>query len=78
MAAPSGAVSAGVILHLPMFLEAAPMHYRMAGMPMGMPMLVGMALIGVGTIAAGFESSFAVRRGSRLLTVAFLNAWLIA
>jgi MFS transporter, putative metabolite:H+ symporter len=48
------AVSAGVILHLPMFFEAAPMHYRMAGMPMGMPMLVGMALIGVGTIAAGF------------------------
>ena len=34
---------AGVLAHLPMFLMAAPMHYRLAGMPMDSTMLVGMA-----------------------------------
>ena len=47
------AVSTGVILHLPMFVMASSMHYHMVGMPMGAPMLFGMALIGIGTIAAG-------------------------
>jgi MFS transporter, putative metabolite:H+ symporter len=41
----------GVLLHLPMFLMARSMHYRMAGMPMGTGMLCGMALV-IGGIAA--------------------------
>jgi putative MFS transporter len=41
----------GVLLHMPMFIMARSMHYRMAGMPMGTGMLCGMALI-VGGIAA--------------------------
>ena len=41
----------GVLLHMPMFVMARSMHYRMAGMPMGTGMLCGMALI-VGGIAA--------------------------
>ena len=47
------AVTAGVILHLPMFIMSAPMHYRMVGMPMGNGMLVGMALIVLGIVACG-------------------------
>jgi putative MFS transporter len=39
------AVSAGVALHLPMYLGAADMHYHMAGMPMEPSMKAGMALI---------------------------------
>ena len=39
------AVAAGVLLHLPMYLMAAPMHYQLAGMPMDTGMLVGMVLI---------------------------------
>lgn len=48
------AVTAGVCAHLPMFAMAQAMHYRLAGMPMDNLMLVGMALIVVGTITAGY------------------------
>ena len=44
------AVTAGVILHLPMFIASRAMGYRMAGMPMETGMLIGMALI-VGGVA---------------------------
>lgn len=47
------AVAVGVILHLPMFLMARPMGYRLAGMPMDPGMLIGMALIVGGTIMVG-------------------------
>ena len=40
----SAFVVMGVLLHLPMFLMARAMHYRLAGMPMGAGMLWGMAL----------------------------------
>ena len=36
------AVTAGVVLHLPMFVMARDMHYMRAGMPMGTDMLIGM------------------------------------
>jgi putative MFS transporter len=49
----TAAVTAGVVLHLPMFIMSASMDYRMAGMPMGNGMLVGMALIVLGIIACG-------------------------
>ncbi len=48
------AVAAGVCLHLPMFIMAAPMHFHMAGMPMGTDMLVGMALIVGGALLSGY------------------------
>ena len=47
-------VTAGVILHLPMFIASAPMHYRLAGMPMDAGMLFGMAAIIGGVIVASY------------------------
>lgn len=49
------AVTAGVILHLPMFLLARGIDYRLAGMPMDPAMMIGMFLIaaGVGVAAYG-------------------------
>lgn len=47
-----GAITAGVLLHVPMFLHAANMDYRMAGMPMDPAMLSGMALIPLGLALA--------------------------
>ena len=44
----------GVLLHVPAFLMARAMHYRMAGMPMGTPMLCGMACILTGAAAAAY------------------------
>ncbi|CAM3951014.1 hypothetical protein GCM10009799_09240 [Nocardiopsis rhodophaea] len=45
---------AGVALHLPMFVSAAPMDYRMAGMPMDPAMYLGMALIIAGQAATAY------------------------
>ncbi|MER5757140.1 MFS transporter [Streptomyces sp. NPDC002088] len=42
------ACTAGVVLHLPMYLHARDMGYRMAGMQADTPMLVGMVLVVVG------------------------------
>ncbi len=47
------AVTVGVVLHVPMFLMAASMGYRLAGMEMDDGMLLGMALIVLGTAATG-------------------------
>ncbi|USI72136.1 MFS transporter [Sphingomonas morindae] len=48
------AVTAGVIAHLPMFVMARHMQYRLAGMPMGGGMILGMALIVGGVLVAGY------------------------
>ena len=48
------AVTAGVVLHLPMFIAARAMGYRMAGMPMDTEMLIGMALIVGGVAVAAY------------------------
>jgi putative MFS transporter len=45
------AVIAGVILHLPMYLEAKDTHYHLAGMPLDTGMIIGMVLI-IGGLAA--------------------------
>lgn len=45
------AVTAGVLLHLPMYVQARDMHYRLAGMPTDRPMLAGMVLILAGLAA---------------------------
>lgn len=47
------AVTAGVLLHLPMFIMARAVHYKLAGMPMDTGMLIGMGLI-----VAGFASTY--------------------
>ena len=48
------AAVAGVLAHLPMLAMAAPMHYRLASMPMDNAMLVGMALVPLGVLLAGY------------------------
>jgi putative MFS transporter len=49
------AVTAGVLLHMPMFVMGRTSHYRLYGMPMGADMYLGMAVIvlGVGIAAYG-------------------------
>lgn len=46
------AVTAGVIGHIPMYLMGSNTGYRLAGMPMDVPMMIGMGLIVVGLIAS--------------------------
>jgi putative MFS transporter len=50
----SAAVTAGVLLHLPMFLASRSMGYHMAGMPMDAGMLFGMFLIVGGVAVAAY------------------------
>ncbi len=49
----AAAVTAGVGLHLPMYIRSASMNFHVAGMPMDWEMYIGMFLILAGT-AAGF------------------------
>jgi putative MFS transporter len=46
------ATTVGVILHLPMYLGARDMGYRLVGMPVDQTMMIGMALIVVGLVAS--------------------------
>ena len=48
------AVAAGVCLHLPMYVMAAPMHFHLAGMAMDLPMEIGMLLIPGGVLLAAY------------------------
>ncbi len=48
------AVTAGVLLHLPMFAMAQTMHYQLAGMTMGGDMIFGMVLIVGGVLLAAW------------------------
>ncbi|WP_339724403.1 MFS transporter [uncultured Paraglaciecola sp.] len=43
-------ITLGVLSHIPMFVHASHMGYHMAGMPMDMTMIIGMALIPVGLL----------------------------
>lgn len=45
------AVTAGVILHIPMYMMGRDTGYRLAGMPMDTPMMIGMVAIVAGFIA---------------------------
>lgn len=47
-------VTAGVLLHLPMFIEARAMHYRLAGTAMPPAMIGGMAAIVVGLLLVAY------------------------
>jgi len=46
------ATTIGVILHLPMYLNGRDTGYRLVGMPVDEPMLIGMVLIIVGLVAS--------------------------
>ena len=48
------AVTAGVLLHMPMFLMGRTTHFRLSGMPMGTDMYVGMFLIVAGVLIAAY------------------------
>jgi len=48
------AVTAGVLLHVPMFLMGRMTHYRLYGMPMGAQMYAGMAFIICGVAIAAY------------------------
>jgi putative MFS transporter len=48
------AVTAGVLMHVPMFLMGEGMHYHLAGMPMDPGMVFGMVLIVGGVLLAGW------------------------
>ena len=50
----SAVVSAGVLLHIPMFWMARNTNFNMSGMPMDSAMLLGMLMIVVGIGAAGY------------------------
>ncbi len=76
------AVTAGVLLHLPMYFGARDMHYILAGMPMGIGMKIGMVLIISGFIAtfyglvpphAGTDSAVASRIQIKALDEVPLN-----
>jgi len=43
-------IIAGVVAHIPMFIAAKDMHYYMAGMEMGLLMIIGMYAIIIGTL----------------------------
>ncbi len=46
------ATTLGVVLHLPMYVGARDMGYRLVGMPMDPAMMIGMFLIIVGLVAS--------------------------
>lgn len=48
------AIIFGVLAHVPMFVHASHMGYHMAGMPMDNTMLIGMGLIPLGVLLAGY------------------------
>ncbi len=48
------AVTAGVMLHVPMFLMGRASHYRLDGMPMGTGMYLGMGAITLGVAVAAY------------------------
>ena len=47
-------VTLGVLAHVPMFMHAAAMGYRMVGMPMDATMLTGMGLIPIGLLLSSY------------------------
>ena len=48
----TAATTVGVILHLPMYLGAHDMGYRLVGMPIVVAMMFGMALIFAGLVGS--------------------------
>lgn len=65
------AVTVGVILHLPMYVGAADTGYRLVGMPLDLPMTIGMATMLVGLAACSY--GLLPRRSPAPLPVAALR-----
>jgi len=59
----SGTLTLGVVLHLPMYLGARDMGYRMAGRPVDGPMKAGIALILVGLATTAYGLLPSLSRG---------------
>ena len=73
------ACTAGVLLHLPMYIGARDMHYKLSGMTPDAPMIVGMVLIFAGLILALYgvlprRSGEIVRNVARFRVTALDNA----
>jgi putative MFS transporter len=64
----SAACTAGVLMHLPMYVRSSAMGYRMVGMPMDRWMLLGMGLIVAGLVMStvGLVPKFRISRGQYL------------
>ncbi len=72
-------VTAGVVLHLPMYLGAGDMGYRLEGMEIDGPMTVGMVLVLVGLVATAYGlfppvSATTVQQASRIRVKALDDA----
>ncbi|MGH9151962.1 MAG: MFS transporter [Acidimicrobiales bacterium] len=65
------AVTVGVLLHLPMYLDAGEMGYHLAGMDVDAPMAAGMALIlvGLGFTAKGLFPPRTAATGERAASI---------
>lgn len=69
----TAAVTFGVLTHIPMFLDAAPNGFRMAGMPMCPQMIWGMAAIVLGTALAAYGLLPANFRQARHLDIGTIH-----
>jgi putative MFS transporter len=71
------AVTIGVIAHIPMYLMGRDTGYRLVGMPMDMPMMIGMGLIVVGLAASLYglypRSAEATARAASRIRVSALD-----
>ena len=54
------AVTAGVLMHIPMFMMGESMGFRLYGMPMGVDMMAGMGLIMAGVMVINLWSKTVV------------------
>ena len=71
------AVTAGVLLHIPMLLHGRHNGYRLVGMPMDAGMLIGMAAILVGRVASlyGLYPRASERRSATELSPELSPEW---
>ena len=71
----TAAVTAGVLLHLPMYVGARDMEYHLAGMAVDAPMKVGMVLVlaGVAAAAYGLFPPLSARRAAAPVRVRALD-----
>lgn len=71
------ACATGVALHLPMYLMAKDMGYRLAGMEPDGPMVIGMVLIGIGLVSALYGlvpvNSRAIRARAAAIRIAAMD-----
>lgn len=69
------AIVVGVLLHIPMYASARHMHYKLAGMAVDPPMIVGMVLIVLGLMVAAY--GITPRAGERAAAESYDHAYSI-